>query len=179
MQIQDAVVEAAQLPPLLSEPWRPIDPSYQSVLRIVVCLVALLPLAACVAVVLFELEGLVLPAKLLAALILLLVVFLLLVWVPRRVAHTQYLLRELDVHKSTGYWWHATVSAGHNRIQHIEVTQGPLERVYGLSKLVLYTAGGGQSDIKIPGLPSETAKRLKNYLTDRITSEAATDDDGE
>ncbi|WP_020209348.1 PH domain-containing protein [Gilvimarinus chinensis] len=171
MSLQDAVVTAEQLPPLDREPWSAISPSYRAVLRWTVLLYCVIPLVGLGLVIAFDLEHLRTPAKMLAAAIVVLALFLLAVWVPRRVHHTQYLLRELDVHKRTGFWWHKTVSAGTNRVQHIEVTQGPIERLYGLSKLVLYTAGGYQSDIKIPGLPTDEAHRLKQYLTERIVSE--------
>ncbi|MDO3386350.1 PH domain-containing protein [Gilvimarinus sp. SDUM040013] len=173
--MDDAPITTEQLPPLQSEPWLPIDPSYKSVLRITVTLNLLIPIVGCIVVLLLNIEPLLLIVKIVLALCVSLVLVLCGIWIPRRVKRTEYLLRELDVHKRTGYWWHATSSAGNNRIQHIEVTQGPLERLYGLSKLVLYTAGGGQSDIKIPGLPSETAHRLKNYLTERITAEESID----
>lgn len=175
--MDDAPVATEQLPPLLDQPWRPIDPSYRSVLRISTLLSGLLPLAGAGALLLLGPEHLQLPLKILLACIGITLLVLLFIWIPRRVKHTEYLLRELDVHKRTGCWWHATTSAGNNRIQHIEVTQGPLERLYGLSKLVLYTAGGGQSDIRIPGLPTATAHRLKNYLTDKIVAELDDNDE--
>ena len=174
--MDDSPVATEQLPPLLDQPWRPIDPSYRSVLRISTLLSSLIPLAGAGAILLLGPQHLQLPIKVLLALAVIALLVLLLVWIPRRVKRTEYLLRELDVHKRTGCWWHSTTSAGNNRIQHIEVTQGPLERLYGLSQLVLYTAGGGQSDIRIPGLPTATAHRLKNYLTDKIAAELANDD---
>ncbi|UTF60448.1 PH domain-containing protein [Gilvimarinus sp. DA14] len=175
MSLQDAVVTAEQLPPLDREPWSAISPSYRAVLRWTVLLYCLFPLIGLGLVITFNLEHLQTPAKIAAAVLIVFALFLLGVWVPRRVHHTQYLLRELDIHKRTGFWWHKTVSAGTNRIQHIEVTQGPIERLYRLSKLVLYTAGGYQSDIKIPGLPTDEAHRLKQYLTERIATEELAD----
>ena len=171
----DTVVTDEALPPLLDEPWRPIDPAYCSVLRIVVLIYLLVITVAGLAFVwLTDSVALPVVASGLGA-VYLLGLFLLLVWAPRRVKHTQYLLREQDVHVRVGFWWHSTTSAGNNRVQHTEVTQGPLERLYGLSKLVVYTAGGNQSDVKIPGLPTATAHRLKNYLTEKVVVEELLD----
>jgi len=85
-------------------------------------------------------------------------------WVPKRARNTRYLLRELDVHVQRGLWWRKTTSVGINRVQHLELTQGPLERMLGLSRLILYTAGGIQSDLVIPGLATKTAAQLKIQL---------------
>lgn len=46
----------------------------------------------------------------------------------------------------------------------------------GLANWCSIPPGGGQSDIKIPGLPAATAHRLKNYLTEKITAEEIADD---
>lgn len=174
--MDDEPVSVAHLPPLLDQPWQRIDPRYRSVLRVSLTLKLLLPALLGTAALLWAPEPLVLAARLLLPCLAALWLLLMLIWIPRRVKRTEYLLREKDIHKRTGYWWHSTTSTGHNRIQHIEVTQGPLERLYGLSKLVLYTAGGGQSDIIIPGLPTDTAHRLKNYLTEKIAAEELADD---
>lgn len=139
--MDDAPIATEQLPPLLDQPWRPIDPAYKSVLRIALTLDLLFPVVVCGAVVFWAPPPLVLAAKIVLLCLAGLWLLLYFLWIPRRVKRTEYLLRELDVHKRTGYWWHSTTSTAHNRIQHIEVTQGPIERLYGLSKLVLYTAG--------------------------------------
>ena len=175
MSQADTVITDDTLPPLLAEPWQPIERAYCSVLRIVVLIYLAIITSAALTVMWFA-DPVVLPV-ITAGLggVLLLGLFLLLLWAPRRVKHTQYLLREQDVHVRVGFWWHATTSAANNRVQHTEVTQGPLERLYGLSKLVIYTAGGNQSDVKIPGLPTATAHRLKNYLTEQVVAEELLD----
>lgn len=171
----DSVVTDDILPPLLDEPWRPIDPRYCWVLRIVV-FIYLLVICLAGAIFAWLADPIVWPAiGYILGGVCLLGSFLLLVWAPRRVRHTQYLLREKDVHVRVGFWWHSTTSASNNRVQHTEVTQGPIERWFGLSKLVVYTAGGGQSDVKIPGLPTDTAHRLKNYLTQQVVAEELLD----
>jgi len=91
--------------------------------------------------------------------------------IPRKVKHTKYLLRSLDLHLQKGLMWRKTVSVGINRIQHMEITQGPLERMLKLSRLAIYTAGGIRSDLNIPGLQTEDAQGLKSQLLSLATLE--------
>lgn len=155
-------------PPLEPEDWQPVCPHYATVLRL-----RLLPFAAVVLIAPHLIPDLELGQGLwwfsgIAALAFALLIF---VWVPRRVRFTRYLRRELDMNMQTGYWWRNTTSVAINRIQHLEITQGPLERMLGLNKLVIYTAGGGQSDLKLPGLEADIASQLKAQLLNQIAQE--------
>lgn len=51
-----------------------------------------------------------------------------------------------------------------NRLQHVDIQRGPLERIFGLASLVLHTAGTHSASITIPGLEQETAARLRDHL---------------
>lgn len=51
-----------------------------------------------------------------------------------------------------------------SRIQHADVSQGPLERKYEISKLIIYTAGTQHASIDLPGLQFETAQQLRAML---------------
>jgi hypothetical protein len=52
------------------------------------------------------------------------------------------------------------------RVQHVDTQRGPVERLVGLSSLVVYTAGTRGADISIPGLTPERANRLRERLRD-------------
>ena len=52
------------------------------------------------------------------------------------------------------------------RVQHVDTQRGPVERLVGLSSLVVYTAGTRGADIAIPGLTPERATRLRDRLRD-------------
>ena len=78
--------------------------------------------------------------------------------------HKGYALRERDIIYKKGWIWRSTTVVPFNRIQHTEIDQGPIERMFGLSKLKVFTAGGASSDLKIPGLLPETANRLKDFI---------------
>lgn len=50
------------------------------------------------------------------------------------------------------------------RIQHVDVSRGPLERTLGLSSVVVYTAGSRGADVTVPGLDPERAEDLQARL---------------
>lgn len=50
------------------------------------------------------------------------------------------------------------------RIQHTDVSQGPLQRHYDIATLKLYTAGSHFSRIELPGLSYATAVHLRDEL---------------
>ncbi len=51
-----------------------------------------------------------------------------------------------------------------SRLQHVDIERGPFERTYGLSALVLHTAGTHSANIRIPGLDAAEAVRLRDRL---------------
>ena len=52
------------------------------------------------------------------------------------------------------------------RVQHIDVTQGPVERAVGLSRLVVHTASAG-TDATIPGIAAGDAEGLRRLILAR------------
>ncbi|WP_207588822.1 PH domain-containing protein [Halomontanus rarus] len=62
------------------------------------------------------------------------------------------------------------------RVQHVDTQFGPVERVLGLSSVVVYTAGSRNADVRVPGLTPDRARKLQNTLRElAVDSEA---DDG-
>ena len=59
-----------------------------------------------------------------------------------------------------------------SRVQHIDVTRGPLERYYGLATLVLHTAGTHNSSIRLPGLGDHEALAMREAIRKTIASAA-------
>ncbi|MFB6113826.1 MAG: PH domain-containing protein [Halodesulfurarchaeum sp.] len=62
------------------------------------------------------------------------------------------------------------------RVQHVDTQRNPIERVAGLSRVVVYTAGTRGADVTIPGLrpdrASELQKRLRTLAGERETDDA-------
>ncbi len=76
-------------------------------------------------------------------------------------------VRELDIAYRSGLFFRKTVMLTYNRVQHIEVTSGPLQRRFGLASLKFFTAGGSSVDLKVDGLMRERAEQLRAYILDR------------
>ena len=75
-----------------------------------------------------------------------------------------YALRERDLTYKKGWLFSSMITIPFNRIQHTEISRGPIERKYELSTLKIYTAGGATSDLSIPGLEAEEAEQLKEFV---------------
>jgi membrane protein YdbS with pleckstrin-like domain len=54
------------------------------------------------------------------------------------------------------------------RVQHIDISQGPVERQYGLATLILHTAGTRGSSVPLPGLAQGEAERLRDAIRAQI-----------
>lgn len=52
------------------------------------------------------------------------------------------------------------------RIQHVDTQRGPVDRLLGLSSVVVYTAGSRGADVTIPGLLPDDARTLRDRLRD-------------
>ena len=79
-----------------------------------------------------------------------------------------YALREKDILFRKGVIATTTTIIPFNRIQHVALHEGALDRMYDLSELQVFTAGGSHSDLSIAGLPKEQAERIKTFLLNKI-----------
>jgi membrane protein YdbS with pleckstrin-like domain len=78
-----------------------------------------------------------------------------------------YAIREKDIVYNSGLFWRSSIAIPFNRVQHCEVSIGPIDRLFGLSELKIYTAGGSSSDLSIHGLRPETSNRLKDFIVNK------------
>ncbi len=53
------------------------------------------------------------------------------------------------------------------RIQHVDLSSGPVDRLFNLRQLSIYTAGTREADASIPGLTAERAEDLRHALIAR------------
>jgi len=82
-----------------------------------------------------------------------------------------YLIREKDIAYQRGLINYKLTTIPYKRIQHVELNQGVLAKKMKLASIKVYTAGGSGDDLSIPGLPLETAKELRAYLTEIISAD--------
>lgn len=63
-----------------------------------------------------------------------------------------------------GVYWRTITSVPRSRVQHTDVSQGPLERRFGLGTLIVYTAGTAHSQVSLPGLTFDVARGIRTHL---------------
>ena len=74
-----------------------------------------------------------------------------------------------------GVVWKHIISVPRERIQHTDVTRGPIQRRFGLATLVVHTAGTHHSEIHLGGVGETMAFAVRRYLLERVEGE---DEDG-
>ncbi len=75
----------------------------------------------------------------------------------------RFALREDDLWIRRGVLWLNTSVIPYARLQFVDTTQGPLDRMFGLSQLIVHTAAPGTSG-HLPGLAADDAERLRERL---------------
>jgi membrane protein YdbS with pleckstrin-like domain len=82
-----------------------------------------------------------------------------------------YALRQKDIHFKSGWIWKRQTTIPYNRIQHCELSSGPIDRLLDLTALHIYTAGGSNSDLSIPGMETQIGKQVKKMILNKIASD--------
>ncbi|MDC8832537.1 PH domain-containing protein [Alteromonas gilva] len=77
-----------------------------------------------------------------------------------------YTIREQDIILYKGLFFKKVICQPVLRIQHIDIQRGPFERYFGLATLKVYSAGGSDHTLAIPGLPKDVAERLRQFVLD-------------
>jgi len=78
-----------------------------------------------------------------------------------------YQLRDKDLVHRQGVIFKTTTTIPFNRVQHCEVSQGVVQRMFDLHTLQIFTAGGSNRDLSIPGLKADTAQRIKDFIINK------------
>jgi membrane protein YdbS with pleckstrin-like domain len=81
--------------------------------------------------------------------------------------HTAYHVDDDGIEIASGVFWRAVSNVPRSRVQHTDVSQGPLERKHGLGHLIIYTAGTAHSKVDLPGLDHQTALGIRDHLLPR------------
>ena len=85
------------------------------------------------------------------------------VWSFLRTRTIGYLQRSDDLLVRRGMLFRRFVAVPYGRMQIVDITQGPIERMFGLKTLKFVTAAAS-SAITIPGMPGSTAEELRDHL---------------
>ena len=147
----------------------PLAPGYRSVIRIQMILTAL-PLLVGAGVLALVLDDWPWRGPAVGALAGLLLAGILLL-PSRRFARWGYQLDGDRLRVVRGYWFHVDTIVPFVRVQHIDVSQGPVERLCGVSTLTVHTAGTHNSVVDLPGLEPDRAAAMRDAIRDRIRSD--------
>jgi uncharacterized protein len=91
-------------------------------------------------------------------------------WLPRaRFRHWRYQVAEDALELRHGVVRRIHSAIPYFRVQHIDVSQGPVERAVGLARLVVHTASAG-TDATIPGVAAGDAEGLRRLILARAGS---------
>lgn len=93
-------------------------------------------------------------------------------WPELEYARASYRLDERGIEIRWGVVWRRVINVPRSRVQHTDVSQGPLERSHGLGTLVIYTAGTDHAQVDLPGLAHETALAIRDHLLPRELPDA-------
>jgi len=93
----------------------------------------------------------------------------LLVWQLRRwpaiaYRHASYRVDALGIEIRRGVYWRDITNVPRSRVQHTDVSQGPIERRFALGTLVIHTAGTANAKVTLAGLEHGTARRIQAHL---------------
>lgn len=87
-----------------------------------------------------------------------------LLWPPLRYRYWHWDVRPDRVLIQKGVVWRSRSVIPRVRVQHVDTRSSPLQRWFGLSSLIIYTAGTRGADAEIPGLAAEEAEALREQL---------------
>ena len=85
-------------------------------------------------------------------------------WPPIAYARAAYRLDDDGIEIRRGVVWRSIVDVPRSRVQHTDVSQGPLERRFGLGSVVIYTAGSEHAQVQLGGIAHETAIAIRDQL---------------
>jgi len=164
MEFQNAGIDTSHLPKAAELSLQPVDPNYLAVLR-AQWAIGWLFVALLTAIAIYFSEGLHSLTWIIVISLAVIVVALLNWWlVKRSFEYKAFAIREHDIVYRTGWLVQSTRVCPFNRIQHCSVDIGLFERKYGLATLSVYTAGGNEADMKIPGLQASMAGDLRELI---------------
>ena len=71
-----------------------------------------------------------------------------------------------------GWLFHADTVVPFVRVQHIDVTRGPFDKLFGTASLVVHTAGTHNSVVTLPGLAPDRASAIRDLIRAEIRADS-------
>ena len=95
--------------------------------------------------------------------VIILITLITLIVLPRQAKAIGYMLRADDIVFRKGILWQRMIAVPYGRMQLVDITQGPLDRAFGVSQLKMVTAAA-TTGVQIPGLTQRAAEALRDTL---------------
>ena len=151
------------------EPLQPVEPGYKNVLRV---RLAIVWLPIIVGAFVFEqaidetsFSGL--PSVLAPLLALVSIAF-----APQRIyARLGYRVGGSLLQVVRGWMFHTDTIVPFVRVQHLDVTRGPIGKLFGTATLVVHTAGTHNSIVTVPGLALERAAEIRDVIREHVRTD--------
>lgn len=89
--------------------------------------------------------------------------------VPGRWRRWGYAFTDRELHVAQGWLTRMHTIVPVSRVQHIDVSQGPIERSAGVATLILHTAGTEGSRVILPGISRQRAEEIRDAIRGRIS----------
>lgn len=70
-----------------------------------------------------------------------------------------------------GWMFHTDTVVPFVRVQHIDVTRGPFDKLFGTASLIVHTAGTHNSVVTLPGLSPDDAADIRDRIRGHIRSD--------
>jgi uncharacterized protein len=99
-----------------------------------------------------------------AAVLILLIGFAACIWSRWFFRNARWKLDEESFEIRQGVLWKHRILVPLGRVQHADVSQGPLQRYFGLGKLIVHTAGTYQASVELDGLSHRLALQIRDRL---------------
>jgi membrane protein YdbS with pleckstrin-like domain len=87
-------------------------------------------------------------------------------WPPLHYRHVSYRVDDSGIRIRRGVIWRSVTTVPRSRVQHTDVSQGPIERGLGLASLIIHTAGTQNASVSLGGLSHDDALRVRDHLID-------------
>lgn len=151
----------------------PVDPAFRHVLRIS-ALFNMLPVAIGATLLdMFLVREVGGPYGLLSVLAWLFALFAIIAFPARRAQRWGFKIGEGQLRVARGWLFRTDTIVPFVRVQHIDVGQGPIERWFGLSHLVVHTSGTHNSTVTLPGLRADLAAAMREEIRRHIQTDFA------
>jgi membrane protein YdbS with pleckstrin-like domain len=148
----------------------PVEQGYRQVMRLRLLLLWLPLIAAGVAF-----DNLLLgdyPVYGLASSLMPLIALAVVVLAPDRIyQRLRYGLSDRLLQVVRGWLFHTDTIVPFVRVQHLDLTRGPLDKMFGTATLVVHTAGTRNSIVTVPGLAPDRAAEIRDIIREHIRTD--------